>query len=216
MTKRIIQYSPIRSGSTLLYNILKMLFQNVYKAHHMEDPNKQNIGHIMTTYRHPYDCVVSMTQVNSDNPVFEDYKKNVGVYISNGGRHMFENFQKILTHGKITWFKYEDFVNDFGYIFDKIQKGCKVEIVEKKRKEIEDKLNIERVSKYIQQFKDFSEYSRDNHFHGRHISKDKGEVFKYKKHFNNKEIAEIRDLFMKKCGKNFMAFMSHNKYEISH
>ena len=87
MTKRIIQYSPVRSGSTLLYNILKMLFKNVYKAHHMENPSKNNIEYIMSTFRHPYDCVISLTQINTKEPTYEDYKKNVSVYLKNGGNN---------------------------------------------------------------------------------------------------------------------------------
>lgn len=218
MPKRIIQYSPVRSGSTLLYNILKMLFDSshgVYKAHHLEEPDKNNIDHIMTTFRHPYDCVISLTQINTTDPTFEDYKKNVSVYLKNGGNNLFDNFQKILTHKKIIWFKYEDFVNDFGYIFDKIEKGTKIQISDEKRKEIEDKLNIEMVNKYIQKFKDFSEYDRNNHFHGKHISKDKGAVNRYRKYLSDNEIKQIRDMFMKTCGKNFMTFMKHNSYSLS-
>lgn len=216
MTNRIIQYSPVRSGSTLLYNILKMIFiDNVYKAHHLEDPNKNNIRYIMTTFRHPFDCVISLTQINTIKPSFEDYKKNVSVYLKNGGNNMFDNFQKVLTHKKIIWFKYEDFVNDFEYIFNKIQKETKMEIIEKKRKEIEDILNIEKVNKYIQKFKDFSEYDRNSHFHGNHISKDKGEINRYRKYLSEDQIKEIRDIFMKKS-KNFMSFMKHNSYDISY
>ena len=215
MPKRIIQYSPVRSGSTLLYNILKMLFTNVHKAHHLEEPNKNNIGRIMTTFRHPYDCVISQTQINITDPTFEDYKKNVSVYLKNGGNNMFDNFQKILTHKKIVWFKYEDFVNDFGYIFDKIQNGSDLEISDERRSEIEEKLNIDKVNNYIQKFKDFSEYDRDNHFHGNHISKDKGAINKYRKYLSEDQIKEIRDMFMKKNSKNFLTFMRHNSYDIS-
>ena len=218
MPKRIIQYSPVRSGSTLLYNILKMLYVDsgyeVYKAHHLEEPDKNNIVHIMSTFRHPYDCVISLTQINTTNPTFEDYKKNISVYLKNGGNNMFDNFQKILTHDKIVWFKYEDFVNDFGHIFDKIERGTNIVIAEERRKEIEDKLNIERVNKYIQRFKDFTEYDRNNHFHGKHISKDKGAINRYRKYLTEDQIKQIRDIFMKKS-KNFMTFMKHNSYEIS-
>lgn len=217
MSKRIIQYSPVRSGSTLLYNILKMLFVDsvVYKAHHMEDPDKNNISHIMTTFRHPYDCVISLTQINTTDPTFEDYKKNVSIYLKAGGNNLFDNFQKVLTHKKFVWFKYEDFVDDFDYIFDKIQRGCDIEISDEKKQEISEKLNIEKVNKYIQRFKDFSEYDRNNHFHGKHISKDKGAVNRYRKYLTEDQIKEIRDMFMKKNGKNFLAFMKHNVYEIS-
>ena len=58
----IIQCSPIRSGSTIVYNFLRELFPSaqVVKKHSYH-PDFSSFP-IVTTYRHPLDCIASSIQ----------------------------------------------------------------------------------------------------------------------------------------------------------
>ena len=66
MTKKINQFSPIRTGSTLIYNYLKFLLKDyhIVKQHNI---NKNEIDIItVITMRHPYNSILSTILVNEN------------------------------------------------------------------------------------------------------------------------------------------------------
>ena len=52
----IIQFSPIRSGSTLIYNYLLELGYKARKSHLYKNNNK---NYYIITIRHPYNSIIS-------------------------------------------------------------------------------------------------------------------------------------------------------------
>ena len=78
----IIQFSPIRSGSTLVYNYLKDLNKQVTK-HHNYNFCKNN--KYVITIRHPYNSIISNILRKNKEINIKTLNNNMKEYISNGG-----------------------------------------------------------------------------------------------------------------------------------
>lgn len=167
----IVIFSPIRSGSTLIYNIIKKVFlsSNIIKTHNF-NYNVNNLYFI--AIRHPYNSIISyhLTQNNDiikdDNigELIEIYKKNGGIDLTNVNTE----------NNNIVLLKYECFVDDFNYIFNVIENKLNMKIECDIKNEIMYELNIENVINYTKKYKSFHEYCIITHFHGNHISSNKG------------------------------------------
>ena len=70
--KKIILYSPVRTGSTLIYNFLKNLINDdVLKTHSYCYYKKYNI---VVTIRHPYNSILSLILLKEKIKSKEDLK----------------------------------------------------------------------------------------------------------------------------------------------
>ncbi len=59
---KVLQYSPGRSGSTMLYQVLSHLGTDVYKTHEWVDVDSK----VVITYRHPCDLFCSFFRISRD------------------------------------------------------------------------------------------------------------------------------------------------------
>ena len=106
----LIQFSPIRSGSTLVYNILIGLGKTPTKKHHISSGSKK-----VVTVRHPYNSIVSSMmrynlEINTKNLISQ-----INEYVSNGG------IDVLKTDHSCCVLLYEEFYKNFDYIFDKFE-----------------------------------------------------------------------------------------------
>lgn len=179
----IIQFSPIRSGSTIVYNIIKELTLNnikVSKEHTLFKIN-ENILYIITI-RHPYNSIISYLMafkkdINDDNLI-----DAIDIYLNNGGKSLLninvENENILILY-------YIKFINNHKYIYDILIEKLKLKNT---INNIDyNKFKIENIIKIISKFETFHEYDKETHFHGCHISKYKGET-DYKKILNETQI----------------------------
>ena len=65
--------------------------------------------------------------------------------------------------------KYETFLNDFDFIFDKLEKYLDINLDATKRDMIYQKCNLASAKKIQNDLKSFSEYDKRSHIHGNHI-----------------------------------------------
>lgn len=169
---RIIQFSPIRTGSTLIYNILKEIMgENVEKLHHFS--NKKQLKYIVTI-RHPYNSIISSILRYEKEINEKILYQSINEYLKNGGNdilnHNLNNFDNILL------LRYENFNNNIDYIIDNICNFFNVKINEDKKNKIKNNYNKKSVNEKIKQFKHFGQYCKKTHLHGLHISKYNGET----------------------------------------
>lgn len=208
----IIQFGPIRSGTTLIYNILQNIFETqMLKCHKLYDGSK---GVFIVTYRHPFDCIISTIQ--RDN--LEINNKNIidktNEYLENGGKPLVLAFEQFKRGNNVVLLKYEKFVNDFDYIYEKIETFFKIQIPTEYKNLFKRKFNVNNVEKITKMFKDFSEYDKKTNWHGNHISKDKGKCFKYKKYLSNEQIKMIDNLLLKELKEPYIKFMEEHYLRI--
>lgn len=170
--KNIIQFSPIRTGSTFVYNIIKTIFKNknIKKTHKLN--YKANNLYIITI-RHPYNSIISSILRYSDNIDIQTLKKHINEYLTNGGTCIANNN---LNKRNIIVFYYEDFFNNIDNIFNKIENRLKIKINVQIKDKLKSITNIDNVIKLTSKYENFSKYDKNTHYHGNHISQNKGET----------------------------------------
>ncbi len=184
--KEVIEFSPIRSGSTLLYNILKKIFNKVDKSHYFN--YKNNILYFISI-RHPYNSIISSALRYNEELNKNNIEKHINEYLKNGGKVL---ANENLNRDNIILFYYEEFVDDINYIFNIIEKKFDINLhIDLKNRLIED-VNIDNMTKISEKFKDFNEYDKNTHIHGNHISKYKGKT-DYKELLNEELINILKN-----------------------
>jgi ribosome-associated translation inhibitor RaiA len=175
----IILFSPIRTGSTLVYNILRELFPSnrTIKMHHYLNIFTEK-HKIIVTYRNPVASYVShlLRYMDSTEITKEKIDEYFKEYTDNGWEHLF----KAKNQKHILLLKYEDFYNNFDVIFDKLEKYMKVIITNESRNLLKKKYSRKSVKQFQSQYNGFSQYDKVTHIHGNHISKFNGETEYYK------------------------------------
>lgn len=117
--KRLVQFSPIRSGSTLVYNILKSIFTNI-KIEKMHNFKYRPKFFYIITIRHPYNAIISSIiryglKINENT-----IEKQMLQYLENGGSDIIE---KDLNKKNVLTFMYDDFKDDFSIIYNTLEKN---------------------------------------------------------------------------------------------
>lgn len=184
-SKNIIQFSPIRSGSTLVYNILRE-FSNVRKTHNISVKNGQLY---VITYRHPYNCIISSLLRNEKKINSLNIKSEISEYLKNGGKDLLEND---LLKKNILLLQYEEFFNNYEVIYNKLENFLNINIDENKKIELSKKYHITNVKKMTNKYKTFKEYDKTTHLHGKHISEYDGQT-DYKKILSENDIYSLKE-----------------------
>lgn len=189
--RKIIQFSPQRSGSTLVFNILQDLFPTKYvKKQHNYDLEDKNFPTVIT-YRHPYDCIASLILKDQVSPTDQIIEDKIMLFRKDGWNDFLNQFES----SKILFLRYENFYNDIDFILSSIEGYFKIHISENKKVKLRNKYKISSVKKEIEKFKSFSEFDPQSHFHGNHISKYLGTTNSYKKLFNTNQIRILEKHF---------------------
>ena len=196
MKGRIIQFGLIRSGSTLIYNILKELFPDykINKTHNYSKNWKDTFWRtpIVCTYRDPLDIICSSIKRNDQLATREVIKKHIKELKQYG----FDDFIKLEEKYKNKLnLKYENFYNNFNYIFKELEEFFKIQIPSKIRVKIESKLSIKEVKEKIKKFETFKEYDEDTQWHGKHISDNEGMTKSYINFFNEEDINYLKFIY---------------------
>ena len=196
MKKTIIQFGMVRSGSTLIYNILKELFPNcTINKTHTYCVNWEEIllqTPIVCTYRDPLDIICSSIKRYDQLPTREGIDKHIKRLKQNG----FDDFIKLeKTDINKLNLKYENFYNNFDYIFKELEDLFNIQITSNLRSKIESKLSIQVVKEKISKFKTFEEYDMNTHWHGKHISNNNGMPKSHINFFNEDDINYLKFVY---------------------
>jgi len=202
----IIQFGPPRSGTTLIYNILKDIFpKNFVETRHSYREKDRRFPTVVT-YRNPLDSIISHLLVSqkilekelkSDQSrliVTEELlDKQVKTFEINGIWDVIE----IQNNKNVLMLKYEDFVNDFDVIFNGIEKFFIQEIDIEKRNMIKNRYNIKSVETLTSKMKSYREIDKKTLFHGDHINKNKGQPNFHKQFLKDDQIFYLKNIYNK-------------------
>ena len=196
LRKRIIQFGMIRSGSTLIYNILKELFpdRRISKTHKYRKNWKDAFLKvpIVATYRDPLDIICSSIKTHDDLANREIIKNHIKLLKVNG----LDDFVKLDKRYKNKLnLKYEKFYNNFDYVFNKLEDFLDIKISSSLRIKIENKLSIQKVKEKIKEFKTFNEFDKNSHWHGNHISDNDGRIKSYLNYFSEDDIKYLKFIY---------------------
>ncbi|HTJ78609.1 MAG TPA: hypothetical protein VL357_06395 [Rariglobus sp.] len=188
--RHVIQFSPVRTGSTIIYNLLRECLpdKTVTKAH----TYCRHFGHLplVATTRHPLDCISSMIQVKNAQPDDETIRSTVERFYANGGTDLI----RIKNERKILLLRYEEFVDDYEPVFSSFEAYFGISISSDKRADLTAKYNIESTKKIAASQDGFATWDPVTKIHGQHISKFGGRPFAYKKYFTDPQIDLLKSL----------------------
>lgn len=186
--KKIIVLSPYRTGSTFVFNVLRFLFEDLDNLSHHSFHNSNelivkkthnNIHSDADTIffcpiRNPIDTCFSRyrvwatceseTRFNTKrlNTIVEDYLFQMQQIKSLKARHK----HTILL-------KYEDFVENFEFLFNQIENVFDIKICKKDKDLMAKALSKDNVSIVSKKYHNFSTYDTSTLFHGNHVEGDK-------------------------------------------
>lgn len=179
----IIQFSPIRTGSTVIYNYLLELNKRPTKVHSYS--NNTNAKYIITI-RHPYNSIISVI-LRENEPINADtLQKQTDEYLQHGGKSIANNNFDGANHCILF---YEEFVNNHDVILNKFEQFFNETYSIEKKNKMKAKLNIESVKNFIddKNLTNFGEWDKQTKIHGRHISEYNGNT-NYKELLSESEI----------------------------
>jgi hypothetical protein len=191
INKTIIQFSPPRSGSTLVYNILRDVFpKRKIKKRHRYESDKLKYP-VVVTYRNPLDCIASSIQRYDLTPTNEVIERQIAEFERNG----IWDILKIKDNPNVLMLKYEDFFDDFEVIFKGIENLFDIKILPASRSTLTERYQIDAVEKIIKDMDTFDEYNKVTHWHGKHISSQRGRPMYYKHFFKEDQIAYLKSVY---------------------
>tara|TARA_B100000497_G_C7607522_1_gene364818 strand:- start:338 stop:919 length:582 start_codon:yes stop_codon:yes gene_type:complete len=177
----IKQFSPIRTGSTLIYNFIKKCGRPVNKLHSLEGVSSW----VVSTIRHPYNSIISAI-LRLEKPINEktlEYCTNE--YLGQGGRDFLNLPPKSVV------LRYEDFTqypwDAFSFLNSQLNLGKTSEELES----LVEQLSLDNMLKIQSKHKDFMTWDKETQIHGNHISKYKGKT-DWKKLLSPKQIQHLQ------------------------
>lgn len=196
-TSKILQYSPPRTGSTLLYNILRVGYpeKEIVKQHGLTDKqlSKDFTDPIIVSVRNPLDIVSSSVQRYGRR--FEDHiiTSQIEEIKNNGIFHVLNIFD----YRNVLILKYEDFVYNWDYMFNEIEMFLEEEIPEDRKNICRIDFSIDNVKKQADRLGQFKSKDGKTQIHGMHVSKFKGRPDHYKETLSPAQIKRIYNVFEK-------------------
>jgi len=176
--KEIVQFSIQRSGSTLIYQVLKELYpdKGVRKNHDWK--TRYNELPAVCTYRDFRDVAASSWRTAHDvsaQAVLSGKRRMTSTEVVKWARFGCDLSNRYLPHfkkngsGKIIWLQYEKFYNDFDWLLDRLEEFFDDKYETAKRDYIAKKCSRAQNEKIAKQMLTFKKYDDDSFIHGNHI-----------------------------------------------
>ena len=176
---RIIQFAPIRTGSTVLWQMLDYLFEDrtytknkwkhpnyVVKAHKLHKKYVKEGNVYFITIRNPLEAIASTIRVRFfEQPLSETFEMITQLMIG-----MFEQVYKIRNDPNVFVFRYENFHNNYGVFLDKIEEIFEIKINDEHKAEMLKKFSREGNLKISKEFDSFQELDPHTLVHGDHVA----------------------------------------------
>jgi len=209
----LVQVGTIRSGSALIFNVLRYIYgeYNIIRKNNYVI-NICNTAKYYITYRNPYDCISSFMWCKKMPLTKENIETAVHEYVKNNGEYIINHFQELVIKKNCCVLKYEDFYENFEYLYEELEEFRDIKITDEIRGNVKKFYCIENIKKITDKHK-FSKIDSNTKLHGSHISCDNGEINRYKKYLAASHIDIINEEMYKYIGKNkFTQFMLLNEY----
>lgn len=186
-----MQLSPIRTGSTLVYNLMRGALDDkkVVKQH----TYSPWFGHlpIVATVRHPYDAVASGCWANkfalSDKGVCEAAE----AFLKQGAQDLIriKDFPNVLV------LRYEDFIADYIVIYREMERFFARPIPDALRAQLSDQHGLEKARAMADSEKDFESWDAETMIHGGHVSANATRLGYGRELFTAGQLRHLSDVF---------------------
>lgn len=201
----VIQFSPPRTGSTLVWNVLKELFpgRKIKKKHSLKSTNLGPFRlPVVCTVRHPLDALASCIQCRE----LPQTDESIDLLIEEFDQLAIQTVLNIRNDPHVLILKYEQFSVDFDFLFNELERFFGCAIGAEKRKMISEKYDVKKVKKKTEQMGAFNNWSAEDHLHGRHISKFNGASGYYREFFSEEQVLRMQE--------HYRAYMNSFDYDV--
>lgn len=173
----LLQYSPGRSGSTMLYQVLTHLGPTVQKIHNYVHTDDK----VVITYRHPCDMFCSFYRVSRDLDGDEALQRLMGQGFNptvwwmmlRGLRYVrkgYKRLQKYLDSDmEMCFLRYERFKDDYEYLFDRLENFLLFPIDQATRDRIAEATSFAKNKSAAASYASFKEFDATTLLHGKHL-----------------------------------------------
>lgn len=189
--KTILQYSPPRTGSTLLWNTLRHSFpkHRVVKEHSLpkEFGNPLFRALIICSVREPLDALASAALVTYTEPSMQ----SADTLIADFDRSGIWDVPRVQKSKRRLILKYEDFAFDFGYLFQQIETFMEIKLSDPIKATIRNEYSLKAVQRKASAFEGFEQYDQVNQIHGNHISRFEGRAGYYTELFGKVKVRRL-------------------------
>lgn len=191
----LIQFSPPRTGSTLLWNTLRTIIprQRLTKQHYLTGFQKSTFcrSRIVASIRDPLDSISSSILRYEKSPTLELIDQQLDEF----ERHGIWDLLEIRDSPRALILKYENFYNNWEFLFSQLESFFQTKITADTKCKCIAKYSIDQVEKKAQALGSFSVYDKEDHIHGKHISSFRGQVGYGKRILNEQMIEKIHKRF---------------------
>ena len=179
--KEVVQIGAARTGSTVVWNILKDIYSKAWKTHSLGSEIFQKPQEVFFTYRDPRDVILSLLRTQIlDIDVLEEksisissLQKALSHYRSQ--TNLLKNLEGLHQVVSITPIRYEDYLNseqDLKGLVDLILRGEKIVLDSRRINLIVEKNSKKANIKISKMHSSFHTGDHESGIHGNHISLD--------------------------------------------
>jgi hypothetical protein len=184
--KKIVVFSAPRTGSSLMYNICRFLFEkethfshrhddfdqssSVLKTHKYADADALKEGEILyiVPIRNPLDACASTYRIR---PFPEQQEQSYcKALVSRQLNHLIFMEKKKEAGAQVAFIKYEDFADNLDYLFSFIEANCSIRISDIDKAIMKNGYSRENVYSSTHSLPDFGQYLPLSGFHGQHVT----------------------------------------------
>ena len=191
----IFQISPIRTGTTLIWNMLQKIFlqTKVYKANQLDDYVRKSLDEdsnikVVSTVRDPRDTLCSYMiiwyELWNENNIINKKRLDESIDFLRGYSGGFDDFIELCNTNDNLVLRYELFWEDYDYIFNEFEKFFNINIDNKMRIKLENECNVKAHKKIADKFDTFfpieNNVDLETLIHGKHISGTNGRPNQWK------------------------------------
>ena len=183
--KEVLVFSAGRTGSTFIWQCLCKIFTKVHKHHDGQASHLfQKKLPCIITERNRVESFVSKMRVirakdESNQDFLDSLSDSLHALLDNGvlqkdvddyylELHTVE-YLKAAYSGKLLTLKYEDFFNNYDFIFDQFEKFFEISIATSIKDSIAHDTNLSANQNRQRKFENFNSHCKDSLIHGKHI-----------------------------------------------
>jgi hypothetical protein len=196
----VIQFSPVRTGSTLIFNILRDIFPDkTIKKAHKYDKHYASL-YTVCTVRHPLDCIASLLKIKKTGPTLAAIEAAIHDFDQSG----MQDLRRVAAQPNSVIFQYEQFMADMAVVYNGLEKAFGITISKDQRRTLSEKHSIESTLKTTRQLGEFFNWDPLTMLHGDHISETRGASYVFKDFFDDGQIAQLENYYAE-----FMEFFGY-------
>lgn len=192
---RVVQFGPPRTGSTLVWNAMRVMLpgETIPKRHDLNPMLRRGwFGvKIVCTVRNPLDAIASSIRRYRLEPSNTVIASQIDEFRRNG----MEELPGLVERGHVLILKYEEFHHDFDHLFDRLEPFLGVEAASGLRRDFKEEFSVERVKEKTDRLGGFEAFSSDDLFHGGHVSDRFGKPGGYAELLDADAVRRIREAF---------------------